>query len=244
MANRHADRGPAALVPPPESVATRALPSAAGRPIVNGRARKAVAVSLINETRWRWRLLLARDARTDSARRRLAERARAGDLARVTRGAYLPTSEWASLNEDARFAMRIRSVSATHPGIVLSHAAAAAAWGLPWIGPWPARIDVLCDGRAASTAFLRRHREPSGEIAVIDGMTVTGLARTVVDVARGPSLARAVAVADAALNRRTRSELAIDSASPDLDAELAWIPFRHGEVRARHALDFADGRSG
>jgi hypothetical protein len=199
----------------------------------------------MDETDWRWRLFLTRDARTGSARRRLAERARAGDLVRVVRGAYLPRADWQALGADARFGMRIRAIAATYPGIVLSHAAASAAWGLPWIGPHPARVDVLAaEGSTASTSLIRRHAGPPGEVVTIDGMSVTGLARTVVDVARGGDFPRAVAIADAALNPRTRSELSISADAPDLEAALDQVAFRHGEARARHVLDFADGRSG
>ncbi|GAA2079845.1 hypothetical protein GCM10009840_13920 [Pseudolysinimonas kribbensis] len=193
---------------------------------------------------WRWRLLLARDARTESARRRLAERAKAGELVRVVRGAYLPQDDWTSLDAEERYGMRIRAICATHPGIVLAHGAAAAAWGLPWIGPRASRFDVLTEGRAGSTSNIRRRIEPRGEVVTIDGMLVTGLARTVVDVARDGDLSRAVAVADAALNPRTRAQLAVRTGAPDLESELARVPFRHGEVRARHVVDFADGRSG
>jgi hypothetical protein len=199
----------------------------------------------VDETDWRWRLLLARDARTGSARRRLAERARAGDLVRIARGAYLPMSEWQALDGDARFGMRIRAVAATYPGIVLSHAAASAAWGLPWIGPRPERIDVLAmGGSLASTSLISRHVGPPCDVVTIDGMSVTGLARTVVDIARRPDFLRAVVIADAALNPRTRSELALATDVLDLEAVLSAVAFRHGEARARHVLDFADGRSG
>jgi hypothetical protein len=197
----------------------------------------------ILETEWRWRLLLARDARTESARRRLAQRARSQELTRVLRGVYVPSEAWDLLDADDRFRLRVRAAAAIDPGLVFSHAAAVATWGLPWWGSWPSRLDVLGSPMAASTTVLRRHAEPCSSPVSIEGILVTGLARTTVDVARGPDLARAVAIADAALSPRTRLALRAPAATPDLEGELAAVPFRHGEARARHVVDFADGRS-
>ncbi len=163
----------------------------------------------------------------------------------MSRGAYLPADQWQTLGPSARYGMRVRAVAATHPGIILARAAAAAVWALPWIGARPMRVDVLAPtGPSGSTPLISRHVEPETEVVEIDGMLVTGLARTVVDIARGIDLHRAVAIAYAALNEKTRGGLALVVPAPDLERELAEIAFRHGEARARHVVDFADGRSG
>jgi hypothetical protein len=101
---------------------------------------------------WRDHLLLHRDVRTSSARSELARRALTGDLVRVTHGAYLPTSLWRRLDGDEKFRMRIRAIqSVSSEQLVLSHASAAAIWGLPWFGPWPERLDALESAPTAAT---------------------------------------------------------------------------------------------
>lgn len=198
------------------------------------------------ESEWRWRLQLARDARTDSARRRLATRAHQGELVRVSPGAYVLSSEWNGLDADERYIRRLQAIQATtDEPLVFSHLSAVAIWGLPAIRPWPPQAHIRSDratGRRTG-AQLRRHLEPPGEPVVIDGLFATTLARTVVDIARGPDLAQAVVVADAALNPATRRTLRRVEPVPDLEAELANVPARHGTARARHVLDFADERA-
>lgn len=181
-------------------------------------------------------LILARDAITQSARTRLAHAASAGVLVRVSRGAYIESSTWASLDAAGRFRMMARSVAATAvEPVILCRAAAAVVWGLPWLGRWPAWIDVLepRDSSLRSSRTMRRHREHVGEIDVLDGLSVTSLARTAVDVARESDFARAVVVADAVRARGV-----------ELDDEVALVPLRHGSARAKAVSEFADARSG
>jgi len=199
------------------------------------------------ESEWRWRFLLARDARTESARRRLAARATAGEIVRVIPGAYLPTGEWRELGPNDRYVTKLRATQATRDEtLVFSHQSAVALWGLPTIGRPPVSAHVVAErssGRG-STSSIRRHFESAGNPVEIDGLLVTSLARTVVDIAREADLARAVVVADAALNAEIRETLRHREAEPDLQTELLRIPVRHGSARARHVIDFADGRSG
>jgi hypothetical protein len=182
------------------------------------------------------RILLARDALTSSARTGLAHAAAGGALVRVVRGAYVDAGEWAALDADERYRVTVRSAVATASGrIVLCRAAAAALHRLPWLGRWPRHVDVVVppDSASRSGKVLRRHREDQGQVHVVDGIAVTTLARTAIDVAREGDFARAVVVADAAAAR-----------GAVLEAELDRVPLRHGSARARLVAEFADGRSG
>jgi hypothetical protein len=185
-------------------------------------------------------LVLARHS-SPSERTRLAHLAERGDLIRVARGAYLTPERWSALGSDARYRVRIDAIAATiDPTAIFSHASAAALWRLPWLDGWPdavhSTIDAASGGRSAAT--LHRHA-PSRDTptTVIDGLRVTTLARTVVDVAASRSFTAGVVTADAALGRPE-----LDSS--ELDWELDQVPHYQGAVRARAAIGFADSRSG
>ena len=196
-------------------------------------------------TTWRQHLLLNRDARTDSARAEFARRCAGGELVRVEPGAYLPSELWTTYGERERFIARcmIRAAKADSP-VVFTHASAAATWGLPWFGRWPERIDILRTEPALGhhATGVRRHvPRGDGTSVTIDGLTVTTLARTVVDIAAQPGFLRAVVVGDAALNQARRGTLAAPSSdiSPDqLRAELETGV--SAPVRARDVIAFLD----
>lgn len=196
----------------------------------------------------RWQLLLARDAVISSARTRLAHRAAAGELVRVCRGAYLPRADWIPLDGAARHrVLGIAVAATTRDELVFSHATAAAFWRLPWYGRWPERTDAVAPPPASvtSTRAIRRHLEPAADAVRIDGVLVTSLARTVVDIARGADLYRSVIVADAALNPGGRAEIGQTATTlGGLRQEAERVPVRHGSARVGHVVDFADGRAG
>ena len=171
-------------------------------------------------------------------------RLRAGELVRVRRGVYLDAARWAALDEDARYVELVRGTAlgcTTLP--VLSHESAAALWGLPLIGGPPTDVHVLVDRATGgrSDPGIRRHALglTDADMQAFDGLLVTTLARTVVDLAATASVYTAVAVADAALwrdpftpvPRLTRDELFTE-----------WermMPYR-GFARARRVLEFAE----
>jgi hypothetical protein len=205
----------------------------------------------IDEGETRYLLQLSRDARTGADRTELARRAGRGELVRIVRGAYLPEATWRALDEVQKYRARIQAVAALScEDLVFSHASAAALWGLPWLGPWPNRIEALSSRVAGgqSTSALRRHI-PNGadEHVVIAGLRVTTLARTVVDIARSPGFTRAVVVGDAAINTRTQRALALPGRGLDIAAlgsELASSRSAYGAVRAADVLGFLDGGAG
>jgi len=122
------------------------------------------------------------------------------------------------------------------PDAVVSHVSAAVLHRLPIWGVPLHRVRVTRHRRSGArlTADLHVHAAPlePWELMVIDGVTVTSMARTLVDVARSVGFEQAVVVADAALWRSavTREEL---------DTALAAAAGRPGVPAARRALAFA-----
>jgi hypothetical protein len=199
---------------------------------------------------WRYQLILNRDLRTPAARSDISRRVDRGALVRVAREAFLDASLWRDADSAERFRMRVKVVAAlASEDLVLSHASAAALWGLPWFGPWPERIDALSSrsyGGHSTRNICRHVATTDSEPVVIDGLLVTNLARTVVDLARSRGFTRAVVVGDAALNDATRAALAVPA---PLDASSLMDEFERSRTgyassRARDVLGFLDAGSG
>jgi hypothetical protein len=199
---------------------------------------------------WRYQLVLNRDLRTPAARSEIARRASRGELVRVARGAFLPAPLWRAADPDGRFRMRVKAIAAlSSEDLVLSHASAAALWGLPWLGPWPERIDALASrsyGGHSTRTVCRHVATTDADPVVIDGLLVTDLARTVVDLARSRGFTRAVVVGDAALNLKRRDELALPVAlaADGLREEFERSRTGYASSRALDVLGFLDEGSG
>ena len=142
---------------------------------------------------------------SNSEIRRMVSR---GELARLRRGAYVTDQLLTAAIDpyDLRTPHR-RLIEATadqlHPRAAISHGSAAAVLGLPLFTPMVEHVHVTRDRRGGG---VRRpvvwvHGSPLREDdrMVVDGLVVTSLARTALDVARTVSYNRAVAVADQAL---------------------------------------------
>jgi hypothetical protein len=122
---------------------------------------------------------------------------------------------------------------------VLSHATAAVFHELPL---WNGMLDRVCvtrrsGGHGRSTRNLRVRLAPlaDDEVIELDGLRLTTLERTALDLARSLPYERAVAVLDAALHRGADRSLMADS--------LELASGRTGVGTARAALLFADGRA-
>jgi predicted transcriptional regulator of viral defense system len=128
---------------------------------------------------------------------------RSGEWSRLRRGEYQIGSPL--LRPEDQHLLRIRATVglAATAQFVVSHISAAVLWGLPTWGVDLSRVHLTRPGRSgcATTAEVIPHRAmlTDDEIAVIDGIAVTSLARTVLDVARYHGFERGVVVADAAL---------------------------------------------
>lgn len=180
---------------------------------------------------------------------RLRRRAEAGALHRVSRGAYVAADAWQALDADQRYAVRVRSAAAARRReAVVSHESAAVLWNLPLLVPWPSDVHFLTERASGgrSDPGIRKHGVGinADDVSLVDGILVTTLERTVVDLAATIDLKSAVAVVDRALlidpfgraNPPTTKELLLET----------WermLPFR-GSVRARGIIEFGSGLSG
>jgi len=158
---------------------------------------------------------------------------------RVCEGVYLPASDWAGLDDRGRHLAAAHAAQRSRQRrLVFSHWTAAAAWGLPLIEGLPPRVHAVAprsSGGRTDDHLVRHCVGVPEQTAEIEGLEVTSLARTVVDLARVARFATAVAAADAGLVRlSSRDELA---------AELGPSGLR-GVGRARRVVEFADPRSG
>jgi predicted transcriptional regulator of viral defense system len=171
----------------------------------------------------------------------LARRIRRGEIARLQRGTYL--TDPAAMPDEAAARHRL-TVTATMAELrlptVVSHVSAAAMHGLPLWGVRLNRVHVLRQPPASGASNARLHlhvaRCEDDDVTAVEGIALTTVTRTVVDVARTESFEAAVSLADAALFRRQTSP-------PRLRECLARMGPVPGVRAATRVLYFADGRS-
>ena len=165
---------------------------------------------------------------------------RNGAWATLHRGTYCAADSLPTMSPEQVHRLRARGVAARSPHLVLSHLSAAAVLRLPI---WGARLDAvqltrigdgggrIGPGRVVHAA----HLEPD-EVTTSAGVPVTGVARTLVDLACTVPFTTTVIAADFALHHRL-------VAPADLARALTGTRHRRGAAGARRALLFADGRS-
>lgn len=176
--------------------------------------------------------------------------ARSGQFLRLAQGVFIASHAWSSLTPDEQFLARIHAVAlSSRPHLVFSHHSAAALWRLPIVGRWPSKPEVTVGMTGASPsrlAFTARQFPVPDEREVIDGLLVTGLARTVIDVGRTAPLSTSVAMMDRALveNAPGGSLIVARTTAEVLSREFGAITSARGRARCRTAIEIADGRSG
>ncbi|KQS10154.1 hypothetical protein ASG04_06160 [Curtobacterium sp. Leaf183] len=157
---------------------------------------------------------------------------------RLFRGAAVSRDDWHALDRLERRRLLVHARHATlHVAAIVSHGSAAALWGLPDLDTDDGRLHVV-DLRATKTHSgpgVVRHRAVlrADEVTSLDGIPVTSLVRTVVDVIRTVSFAHAVVVLDHVLHHRRcgRNELL---------GVLEQHAGQRGTTTAERALRFAD----
>ncbi len=169
----------------------------------------------------------------------LRNQVRSGALTRLRRGGYVGGVDLdrVSSEERHRLAVRVAGVTAG----VVSHASAAALWGLPLVGADLSRVHVTLPKATRTGRITPERHDHAAELAPdditeLDGIKLTTPARTIVDLARAAPPSTAVICADAALQRGLTSPAA-------LGAAVDQARGRPGVNRARRALTTADGRS-
>lgn len=127
---------------------------------------------------------------------------RSAALHRVRRGVYLDKAEYDKLTPERRYAVRVHAFVLTHPDAILCLESAAVLHGLPSFGE-TALIHVYDPRRKSSRrtgdVFVHTSQE-ARQVVEVEGVRVTSLLDTVVDLARVLSLPRALAVSDSAIS--------------------------------------------
>jgi hypothetical protein len=169
----------------------------------------------------------------------LARLVRAGDLARLRRGAYVNGVLPADNADLHRLLVRATLAGLRRPAVV-SHQSAAVLLGMPL---WDVALDRVHvtrrppawnDTSAVFCCHVTRLRDD--EVVDVDGIPVTNPVRTALDLARSLPHEAAVVTLDAALHRGLLSGEA-------LRARLFDIAGTRGSRSAARAVLFADGRS-
>lgn len=162
-----------------------------------------------------------------------------GSWQRVHRGVYCATEPLAQLAAEQRHRLRAFAVAERSPHLVLSHVSAAIAWGLPI---WQIPLDRVhltrnapSGGRVGPGRVVHSSVLTPDDVVTVDGVTMTSVARTLVDLGCSESMESTVIAADAALRELV--------APAELATTLSRAHRRRGASVARRALHFADGRS-
>lgn len=168
--------------------------------------------------------------RAGLSRRALERRVRTGALRPLTPHLFSSVAEPAP-DEDLR-------VLAVGLDAVVSHTSAALLWGLELAEtPQVPTVTVGRDRSRVRQPGVSRSDLPSTDVVERDGVRVTTVLRTVLDLARSLPLGQAVAVLDSAL-RQGRLQL------EDVRAALCALPPGRGRSRVARVVRLADPRSG
>lgn len=133
---------------------------------------------------------------------------------------------------DARVALREAPA-----GAVASHRTAAALYGLPLLQTGDKLVHITVDrpNGGRTTSHARIHSSPPGTLiaAEIDGIPVTSIARTLVDLSRTSGFRAGVCAADYALRKKLIT-------AAEFRGELEMHRGRKAVAIARDVADFAD----
>jgi hypothetical protein len=173
--------------------------------------------------------------------RTLRKSAVRGELTQVARGAYVSTRVWRALSIDERRRLLIaaRADRAKQP-LIFSHRSAADLHGIPVTGPQDSTVHVLttmASGTRREHGFAK-HASVALDLEVVEaqGLRVTSIARTVVELAMTLPFRDAVAPADWALQQGIPREV-LASLLDEIAPRAAW-------KRGARVIAFADARSG
>ncbi|QTI70771.1 hypothetical protein J6U32_09650 [Gordonia polyisoprenivorans] len=188
--------------------------------------------------------LIRRDAAlrrgiSDSCR---ANDVKAGQLISLIPGVNVEPSADFDGHEGAQKLHRLRAIAVATSEIArplpLSHASAAAMLGLPLLKPDLARVHVTTGLPGGGSVGTVRHLHPApldpAELRTIDGLVVTSLERTAIDVATMGDFAQAFTAFDQALRL---------GADRDQMSEMLAARRRRGGKVARVALTSATGQA-
>ena len=180
-------------------------------------------------------LFLSREALRLGSDRELRHRRASGSLTRIGVGVYVDTERFAALSRDEQYRTRVRAAALrSDPASQFSHDSAAALWRLPSIGPWPRVAHQLRPTSVGGTSRVDIRHHAIGldpDARAVDGILVSSLSRTVIDMAASTPFVRSVAMADHALRLGCTTE--------DLERAIRLRESSFGISRARSVAEFA-----
>lgn len=163
-----------------------------------------------------------------------------GDLTPLVRGSYAWGPSYRESSPEGKHLLLARSRALGSPSVVLSHVSAAVLHGLPVPRETLSTIHLTRPGRGGSRRSAGMHQHAglfgNGDVVTKDGVEVTSLPRTLVDLSRLLSFENAVVAADVAL----RADTGVVVGLPHVLYRARHLP---GVGPARRALAFADGRA-
>jgi hypothetical protein len=165
--------------------------------------------------------------------------ARSGELQRIRRGAYecAPTRSFERRDEHRRLIQA--TLRQTSVDSAISHMSAAVLHGLPIWNNQLGKVHITRNqsGGGKVRRYVHVHAAPLPKIDVceVDGLRVTTLARTVLDLLRTLAMERSVPIGDAAL----RLGLTLDDLAEVAGRCIGW----RGMLPARRSMNFLEVRS-
>ncbi len=180
-----------------------------------------------------------RETRVGRDRGQLADACRRGELVRVRRGWYIGADTWKSMTADERYRLVVVAAARGLRTATLSHWSAAAVWNLPMVGRRGSSVHVTHapTGGGRTRHGVVRHGSAAAEDGIeVEGLRVTTVARTVVDLARGGGFLAGVCAADHALRESMTT-------SAELTREVGMLDGARGVRDARATVGFASPAS-
>lgn len=170
--------------------------------------------------------------------RMIAAWRRAGEVVRIRHGTYAVRATWSAANDGERIAIRTRSVvDKLGPGVIATHASAAALHGLDLYLPRPDVVHVTrFDGRTGRQEAGVVHHEndlPAADVVEIDGRAASSPRRAVLEVAVTEDVESAMVTLSSALRLGLVTKA-------DLERDLLALRHWPGVRRARLAVRLAD----
>ena len=191
-------------------------------------------------------LIYVRDLPTTTCadRRSHARAAEAGSETRVAHGVYADAAQRGSLDQRARNIARVHAVARTRlRRPVISHWSATVLHGLPAVAQTLESVHVTAPKASGGRSYpgVAMHCVSLGDedVVEIDGLLVTSLARTLIDIAASAAAISSVPALDQALHLdRWGEKQPLVTTAQLWDAYSRRMPFV-GHARARAAIDFA-----
>lgn len=199
------------------------------------KANDRILADLFDEAEARGTCLVVEDP---ALRALLNRRAAAGSIVRPERSLFARPEYWHALKPDAQALHIVRGMQKLHPDMVFCHETAGLVWGLPISYPRLATVHVATtqEQRRRATGRIARHIV-GDDVEVVDGISVTPLARTAFDCLRTSSFTEGLPIADRALALSGSSRSAMHAAFRGFGAHC------QGVNRAIGIMSYADPRS-